>query len=309
MRSDRTTVAHRRQLAALGVGKDRIRRAVRSGRWQEPVPGVVVLHSGALTRRERYLTGLAWAGPDGCLSHSSALVLQGARIAEPVARRRVAGVRGEYVAPPDSGLVEVSVPHGRHLASSGFVVVHQSRRPLGDLTVDGLRTTTAARAVADVAMSAGRRQDVDHAVSDVLQKGLATVEDLAEEVRAAGRRAGPWLRAAVADAARGMRSVGEADLRRVVLAAGLPEPEWNAEIVTPSGTYYLDAYWRHRRVGVEADGAAFHLSASDWDGDLRRQNAIQGVGIRVLRFPVRRLRSEQAACGAEIRAALGGAME
>jgi very-short-patch-repair endonuclease len=303
MRSDRTTVAHRRHLAALGVGKDRIRRAVRSGRWQEPVPGVVVLHSGGLTRRERYLAGLAWAGPDGCLSHSSALVLQGSRMAEPAARRRVAGVRGDYVDPPEAGLVEVSVPHGRHLASSGFVVVHQSRRPLGDLVVDGLRTTTAARAAVDVAMSATRRQDVDHAVSDVLQKGLATVEELAEEVRGAGRRAGPWLRAAVSDAARGVRSVGEADLRQVVLAAGLPEPEWNAEVETPSGCYFLDAYWRQRRLGVEADGAAFHLSARDWDSDLRRQNAVLGAGIRLLRFPVRRLRSEPSACGAEIWAA------
>jgi hypothetical protein len=68
MRADRVTVAHRRQLAVLGVGKDRIRRAVRSGRWQEPVPGVVVLHSGALTRRERHLAALAWAGDDGRLS-------------------------------------------------------------------------------------------------------------------------------------------------------------------------------------------------------------------------------------------------
>ena len=302
-------MAHRRQLATLGVGKDRIRRAVRSGRWQEPVPGVVVLHSGALTRRERHLAALAWAGPSGRLSHSSALVLHGARIDEPRARIRVAGVRGDYLEPPDAGLVEVSVPHGRHLASTGFVVVHQSRRPLGDLVVAGLATTSAARAAVDVSLSARRRQDVDHVVADVLQKGLTDVEELAEEVRAAGRRAGAWVRAAVVDAARGMRSVGESDLRQVVLAAGLPEPEWNAVIETPSGTFLLDAYWRRQRVGVEADGAAFHLSAGDWERDLLRQNAVQGVGVRLLRFPVRRLRREQDACGAEIWAALGCRVE
>jgi hypothetical protein len=301
VRTDRTTVAHRRQLAGLGVDKDRIRRAVRSGRWQEPVPGVVVLHSGALTRHERHLTALAWAGPTGRLSHSSALVLHQARIDEPRARARarararVAGVRGAYEDPPDAGLVEVSVPHGRHWASVGFVVVHQSRRPLGDLVLKGLRTTSAARAAVDPALSARRRQDVDHVVADVLRKGLTDVEELAEEVRAAGRRPGPWLRAAVRDAVRGMRAVGESDLRQVALAAGLPEPEWGAAIETPSGIFHVDAYWRRQRLGVEADGAAFHLSAADWESDLLRQNAILGVGVRLLRFPVRRLRRERIA--------------
>lgn len=301
----RTAVAHRRTLQKMGVDKDRIRRAVRAGRWQEPVPGVVVLHSGALTRRERLLTALEWAGPAGRLSHTSALLLHGGRVEEPAVRRRVAGVRGEYVAPPDAGLVQVSVPHGRHLASTEFVVVHQTRRPLGDLVVDGLRTTTAARAVVDIALTAGRRQDVDHVVADALQKGLAQLEELADEIRAAGRRAGPWLREALADAARGMRSVGESDLRQVILAAGLPEPEWNAAIETAEGVFHLDAYWRRQRVGAEADGAAFHLSASDWGEDLRRQNAIQATGVRLFRFPVRRLRGERERCGSDLARALG----
>jgi hypothetical protein len=62
-------------------------------------------------------------------------------------------------------------------------------------------------------------------VADVLQKGFTILEELAEEVRSAGRYAGPWLRDAVTDASRGMRSVGESDLRRVIVAAGLPEPQ------------------------------------------------------------------------------------
>jgi Protein of unknown function (DUF559) len=297
------SVAHRRDLEAAGVLKDRIRRAVRSGRWQEPVPGVVVLHSGGLSRRERYLTALAWAGGDGRLSHTSALHLLGADVREPGARPRVAGVRGRYVAPADAGLVQVSVPHGRHLRSVEFVVVHQTRRPLGDLVVGGLRTTTAARAAVDVSVHATRRQDVDHVVADVLQRGLADLAELAAETRFLGRYARPWLRDALLDASRGMRSVGESDLRRVVLAAGLPEPVWNAEVRTASGRYLLDAYWEEQQLGAEADGAAFHLNAEAWDEDLRRQNAVQSTGVRLLRFPVRRLRREPLSCAAELRQA------
>jgi very-short-patch-repair endonuclease len=216
----------------------------------------------------------------------------------------VAGVRGSYVDPPEGGLVEVSVPHGRHLRSSGFVVVHQSRRAVIPLLRSGLTVTTAARAAVDVAITAGRRSDVDHVISHVLQRGLATVEELVEETRALGRRATTWLRAAVADAARGMRSVGESELRRVVRAAGLPEPEWNAPVHTPHGTYFVDALWREQRVGAEADGAEFHLSARDWSDDLVRQNVIHVAGIVLMRYSIRRLRTVPIRCGDELRAAL-----
>lgn len=298
---DSEGVAHRRDLTAAGIGPGRVTRAVRSGRWQEPVPGVVVDHSGPLTRRQRWLVGLQHAGPDGGLSHRSALALAGARVDELPAARRVAGVRGRYVDPPEGGLVEVSVPHSRHLRSSGFVVVHQTRRPLRAVRFSGLRATPVVRATVDVALTATRRADVDHVVSNVLQRGLTTVDELVAELQGMGRLATPWLRAAIADARRGMRSVGESELRRVVVAAGLPEPEWNAEVITPVGRYFVDALWRERGVGAEADGATFHLSAEDWSKDLLRQNAIAGVGIRLVRFPLRRLRGAPDDCGAELR--------
>lgn len=298
-------VAHRRELDRAGVTPGRIRRAVASGRWQEPVPGVVVGHGGPLTQRQRWVVGLRHAGPLGCLSHRSALVVRGARIEEPPAAPRVAGVRGGYVDPAEGGLVEVSVPHGRHLRSSGFVVVHQSRRPLRPVVVSGLPVTRAARAAVDVAVTASSRQDVDHVVSHVLQRGLTGVEQLLEETEWLGRRATTWLRAAVADAARGMRSVGESELRPVVLAAGLSEPEWGAAVDTPMGTFHVDALWRAQGVAVEVDGAAFHLSAEDWARDLVRQNALLGTGLVLLRYPVRRLRSVPEVCGAEMRRVIG----
>jgi very-short-patch-repair endonuclease len=245
--------------------------------------------------------GLQHAGPNGCLSHRSALALAGARIEELPAARRVAGVMGSFSDPPEGGLVEVSVPHGRHVRSSGFVVVHQTRRPTGTVALGGLPATSPARAAVDVAVTSDRRADVDHVVSHVLQRGLASVEELVVETRALGRLATPWLRAAVADAGRGMRSVGESDLRRVVVASGLPEPEWNAEVLTSAGRFFVDALWRERGVAAEADGAAFHLSAEDWSRDLIRQNAIQGAGVLLMRFPVRRLRSAPLECGAELR--------
>lgn len=284
-----------------GLTPYRLRTAVAAGRWQEPLPGVFVSHSGPLTQRERWQAALYFGGERAVLSHRSALVAWGARAAEPARAPRVAGVRGSYVRLPEGGLVEITTPHGRHLRSRGFVVVHQSRRPIeSGHVVDRLPVSPASRAAVDVAITSARRSDVDHVVADVLQRGLCTVRDLEEEAALLGRRLTPWLQQALGDARRGMRSVGESDLRRVVLMAGLPEPEWGAAIETPSGTYFVDAYWRHQRVAAEADGAAFHLSAADWSKDLRRQNALQGARVTLFRFPVRRLRAEPLDCGLEL---------
>lgn len=294
-------VAPRQTLVRSGVSGYRIRTAVDTGRWQEPLPGVIVGHSGPLTRLERWRAALYFAGGAAVLSHRSALLGWGARIEEPVGRVRASGVRGSYRPPEEGGLVEVTVPHGGHLRSRGFVVVHQSRRPVArGWTVHDLPAAPPARAAVDVALTASRCQDVDHVVADVLQRGLCSVRQLEDEASLLARRLGPWLRAALGDARRGMRSVGEADLRRAILMAGVPEPEWGAAIETPLGTFFVDAFWRAQRVAVEADGAAFHLSAKAWDDDLRRQNALQSVRVTLFRYPVRRLRAEPMACGLDI---------
>jgi hypothetical protein len=284
-----------------GLTPYRLRNAVTSGRWQEPLPGVFVSHSGPLTRQERWHAALYFAGPSAALSHRSALAAWGAKAEELTVRRRAAGVRGNYELPAEGGLVEVTVPQGHHLRSRGFVVVHQSRRPVADdVSVGRLRVCPPARAAVDVALTAVRRRDVDHVVADVLQRGLCTVADLESEAALLGRRLPSCLRQTIGDARRGMRSVGEADLRRAILLAKVPEPEWGAAIDTPVGTYFVDAYWREAKVAAEADGATFHLSANDWSSDLTRQNAIQGAGVRLFRFTVRRLRAAPLACGLEL---------
>jgi hypothetical protein len=210
-------------------------------------------------------------------------------------------VRGEYVPPAEGGLVEITVPHGHHVRSTAFVVVHQSRRPVEPVTgPGGLPVASPARGAVDTAITSSRRSDVDHVLAEVLQRGLTTVPHLEEEAAALGRRLTAWLRSGLADVRRGMRSVGEADLRRALHLARVPEPEWGAAIETPEGTYFVDAYWRARRVAVEADGAEFHLSAADWSRDLRRQNAIQRTDVLVFRYPVRRLRADPLGCGREI---------
>jgi hypothetical protein len=294
-------VAPRQVLLDAGLTPFRLQNSVASGRWQEPLPGVFVSHTGPLTRRERWHAALFYAGERAVLSHRTALLAWGARMEEARPSLRVAGVKGDFDRGLEGGIVEVTVPHGRHLRSVNFVVVHQSRRPVDEgWRVDLLPVAPPARAAIDVAICAPRRADVDHVIADVLQKNLCSIPALEQEAALLGRRLTPWLQSALGDARRGMRSVGEADLRRACRLAGVPEPEWGAAIETPSGTYFVDAYWRRKRIAAEADGAEFHLSAADWGHDLRRQNAIHGAGVTLFRYPVRRLRAQPLACGLEI---------
>jgi hypothetical protein len=65
------------------------------GCWQRILPGVVLMHTGTPTTRERLLGCLAYAGEDAVITGAAALRLYGLR-----------------TAPPD-GQVQVLVPHDR----------------------------------------------------------------------------------------------------------------------------------------------------------------------------------------------------
>lgn len=276
-------VAHRRALLAAGLTYGRIRRALAAGRWQSPLPGVIVAHNGPLSARQRWRAALVYAGPAAVLSHRSAAVLHGLRL--------------------DEDRVHVTVPHGKHLASAGFVVVHQARHVSRDWRA-GLPCSSAARTVVDCAVSLRGRDDVRALVSDAVQRRIVTVSEVVAAAGAAPRQGSRHLRDALAAVVAGTRSAGEALCRDLLRKAGLPEPEWNAVVDTPLGRFRVDGLWRAAGLALEVDGARWHLDAAAWERDLRRANALQATGLRLLRFSVRQLTTEPAVVVAAIRDAL-----
>lgn len=280
-----TGVASRAALLSAGFSQFRIRSAVRSGRWQAALPGVLVLHNGPVSVEQLRRCALTFAGPASFLSHTTAAFVQGLRVR------------------PDDRL-HVTIPHGRHPRSHGFVVVHQSQRACR-LERDGdLRWSEPARTVVDVAAALPSRDDVRALVSDAVQRRMVSVAQLEAAAVAVPRRGSRWLFEAIEDVGVGTRSMGESRLRRAVRRVGLPEPAWNVPVKTPNGTVVLDALWREAGVAVEIDGARWHLDAAAWEADQRRQNAIQAGGILVLRFSVHRLIHDIDSVIAEIRAVL-----
>lgn len=155
-----------------------------------------------------------------------------------------------------------------------------------------------------IAASLTSRDDVRALVSDAVQRRLVSVQQLESVALGIPRRGSRWLLEAMDDVRAGTRSMGESRLRRAVRQARLPEPAWNLTLETPFGVVVLDAYWEAAGLGVEVDGARWHLDAAAWETDQRRQDAILASGVTLMRFSVRRLVHDIDGVIAEIRVAL-----
>ena len=261
-------------MVAGGVSAATLRRRIRAGRWVQPLPGVVCRTTGTLTPDQRRLAAILFGGHRAVLSHRTAASLLGACAA--------------------GDAVHITVPHGEHLRSAGFVVVHQSRRLTPVWYADGLPVTDSARSIVDAAGAETSLAEVRAMVCAAVQRRRVTVAELHRELALAPRRGSAAIGAVLEEVDAGVRSVSEAEFLALVRSARLPAPELNAPVVTAAGTKYVDALWRDLAAGTEIDGRACHLDSRSWQADLERQNAIHSTGIVLLRLTAARLRRDPA---------------
>jgi len=66
--------------------------------------------------------------------------------------------------------------------------------------------------------------------------------------------------------------------------SGLPMPEFQAKIVTPSGTFYPDCYWRDARLVGECDGKLKYASRDDLVAEKQREQVLRDEGNRFVRW-------------------------
>lgn len=187
----------------------------------------------------------------------------------------------------------------------GHVMTHSAEHVgrVDVTTVDGIPVTSVARTLLDCAAQLDR-----HALERMCQKAeVLRIFDRREVERVLdsgrGHPGRGTLRAAVADAAAasGIANLGaEDDLLLAFRSAGLPEPECNAAIQRPDGSWaFADFLWREAGVIVEAD-TAFHDSTVAYRSDRRRDRALLSVGYETIRFSDEDLR-DPTACAVETR--------
>lgn len=259
------------QCLAAGMSESEISRRVRGGAWLRMFRGVYFVDGDSLVvpTRARIRSGLLAAGPTATAVLTSAAHLHGL---------------------PDLPIdpaVQVSVPGDQNRWDQPGLLVRQLVIPDRDCAlVDGMRTTTPVRTVADLVLRL-RRVEAVALIDGALRLGIISSADLPLAAALLRGRRG---------AIRGRRFLREADgrsaspletrVRLICVDGGLPPEELQYAVRDDHGQVLAigDLAWPSRRVIVEADGGLVHGTATALYHDRRRQNELAARGWIVVRF-------------------------
>ena len=260
------TVVTWNQALRLGYSRSAIQHRRRTGRWRRVLPQVYVT-GGPLDERTRYIAALAYAGDGAMLSGAAAL-------------RCTSIVR---VAAPREVLV--LVPPANRSATTGWVRVRRSHRPVEAELALGPRRALLPRAVADHALTLHRLDDVRAVVAQVVSGSGCSVADLVDELEAGPRQGSALLRQVLAEVGPS-RSAPEVRAAAALRRGGCGGFVQNARIALPRGSYYeADFLWPELRAILEIDSVEFHLGPAQWRATMDRHLALTTLGYAVVHRP------------------------
>jgi very-short-patch-repair endonuclease len=274
----------RRQLTAAGIGSAAVHRLIARGQLHPLSRGVFCVGHRADVELGDETAALLAVREGAALSHYSA------------------GLLWEMITEGD-GLIHLIVGQSKSARVKG-VRVHRSRI-LGprDLVIrKWLPVTTPARALLDLAALVSARQ-LELAFDRSLVARIMRRNDVIELLRRSQGHPGHGGLHALAVREGGTtitRSQAEERLLALLRAARLPEPLVNARL----HGFEVDFYWPSHKLVVEIDGFQFHSSRRAFEHDRRKDAALIGAGLTVIRITWRQLESEPYAVIATIARAL-----
>ena len=257
------------QLRAAGLGKRGASERAKEGRLHRQHRAVYAVgHDAKAAWADHHAAHLA-AGEDSVLGYRSGLEIWGAL-------------------PPKPGrAVDVVVTSPRRNREG--ITVHRTRRlPPEDVTRrHNLPVTSPERALLDAAEQVDPRE-LEHALNELLAKGLTTAQRIAAHLeRSPGRRGARTLKALLNPDDGYTRNMAERLLRQLMPHTGLKGVRYNAAV----GPYKLDAHIPSHGIGIEIDGFTPHNTPRNFAAGLERQNDLKlTYGIELLRFAYRTLR-------------------
>lgn len=294
-------VVARRQLLALGFGRDAIRARIRRG-WLRPVHrGIYAVGHGLLEDRGRWVAavlavGASRSGANGSdaaspvlLSHGSAAALHGLL---PVRDRSAVEVTTAFSHSPRPG---IRSHRSRHVEGAGTWRV-------------GIPCTTVPRTLVDIA-GVGNGVAFERAWSSAASLRRLRPAEIERELQSAPYRPGvAVVQAALAKDFGYLVQPSRSELERSALRLcrdyGLPRPEANGLIRVGERTFEADLQWPARRLVVEVDGDGTHRSAVARRQDRERDAALQLAGWRTVRIGEAELAVDRAVTAERLRAAL-----
>lgn len=267
------------ELERHGLNRNVIAYRCRSGGpWRRLLPGVVMLRNGPPTRADRRRAALLYAGEHAVLTSLDALDVHGMR-----------------KMPRPSGPVHVLLPADRRRVGAAWVLPERTERlPATDSQLGP--AAPLPRAALDFARRSGDRDQVRATIAEVVQRGYCCPVDLVSELAAGSGRGTALPRAVLQEISDGVRSVAEANARKVAQRSGLAPPMWNARLFDTEGRFIgmPDAWFDDVGLVWEIDSYEYHLSPVDYARTLDRRSALMAEGIVVMHTQPSKLDSREA---------------
>jgi very-short-patch-repair endonuclease len=280
----RGVVSHA-QLLAAGLTPSAISRRVAAGRLHRLHRGVYAVGHTALPFTARLQAATLACGPQTVVSSWSRAAI--------------------YELCPPRLPIHVTVPGGRGRRHRGLVVHSGVLAPHDIVTHGGLRMTSWARTMLDVAADATLDEVVDLLDRSAAKRLAATPPLLDVLARGSGRSGADRLRHAFLIVhPQGLLTRSELERRalRMVRRHRLPVPEVNARL----HGYEVDFLWRDRALVVEVDGGAWHSTSTARERDTRKAANLTARGWTVLRLTWRQVVHDPAWAASRIEGTLRG---
>jgi very-short-patch-repair endonuclease len=270
------------QLRDLGVSKWQIQYRIGIGRLHIIEREAYAVGHNRLTAKGRWMAGVLACGQESRLSHRSAGDLWG-------------------IAPYNGSLIDITVPGRRR--SRGRLRLHRGRLDPEDCAVeDGIRVTSPARTLLDLAAIVGERR-TERALERAEKLELFDLTAI-ESVR---RRSPGHHGLKNLNLALGLHLPGDrtrSDLERDLIDLcrdhDLPLPLVNSLVAG----HEVDALWPEARLIVELDSWKHHRDRAAFERDRIRDAELSLSGYRVIRVTWRRLRDHPERVAALIRRSL-----
>jgi hypothetical protein len=246
-------------------------------------------------RRGIYIAESTWAGLDADDRYRAFIsaTLACSPTSPVVSHLSAAALWGLHIVGPWPTTVHTTVLDRTGGRSSGLYIRHRTSTPPAVVIVGGIRCTTIARTIADVARSGARASALamaDHALAaELVSSDDVTAEDLRLGVGRGSRQSRSLLALASPLAANG----GESFARLVIHDAGLAAPVLQFRVDDADGLVgYTDFAWPQVGVVLEFDGRLKYSAARFVDGqspeeivwrEKRREDRLRAGGWNVVR--------------------------
>lgn len=268
------------QLREAGWTRSAVSHAL-SKTWQSPLPGVFAPHRAQLSANTLLVAASLWAGAGAVLTGVNALRCLGLKVDETGKEKGIL-----LLVPERCRAREFQGAWGR-------ARVRRTARPISlGMQTDVLLVAHAARAVVDAAVYEARTgADGEHLAISILQRGLCTPNELAEQITGRSTKAVEGLKRGLEAFVQGAWSRPEAVLRSVVDAVpDLPRMRTNVRLVHRATGRVVgtpDGYIEEAGVVIQVHSRAHHQGIDQqrgnrWARTVEKDGAYGAAGLTVV---------------------------